>query len=601
MVTVTDPFVALAILATAVGLVGSVVVWYQRDSRGARAYTALLLVLSAWAALYAMELLQTTLDGKRQWLVVRHAISPLVPLSFWVFVARFLDREELLRPRILGPIAVAGIVLAPTAVLNPGGLYLRELGMASVGSLPVLDVTFGPLFWVMLSYIVLVVGVGHSLVVDLLADSFSVYRRQLAAVALSGVVGFGLLALFLTDHVAAIPSLNPAENVQLVSYATVLVTIPLGWSYFRDALFSLQPLANRTVIGNMNDAVFVLDTDGTIRNSNGEARRLIDHPDTDSLTGLQAGTAFADCPTLLDAYESAADEEKKGATHSAEPEEADPIVVDGQRQYFDVRVSTIRNAMDAPIGKVIVARDVTERARQRERLERQNERLERLADVIAHDMRTPVSTGRKTLTLLERGISEPDPMVAQSLDNLGAVVDRLEVFVDQLPQLARESTDVQSTTTCNLRDVATDSWRVVDSDTVTLEVETTRTLQADRSRLQQLLENLFKNSLEYSSTDSSPEAIADGSETAETQQTGDEAAVSLVRVGTTSEGFYVEDDGPGIPPSLREEVFEYGTSGSDGSGFGLAIVRTIVEAHGWAIEVGESPEGGARFEIYTDR
>jgi signal transduction histidine kinase len=63
-------------------------------------------------------------------------------------------------------------------------------------------------------------------------------------------------------------------------------------------------------------------------------------------------------------------------------------------------------------------------------------------------------------------------------------------------------------------------------------------------------------------------------------------------------GFYVADDGPGIPETDRPEVFESGYSSSeDGTGYGLAIVEEIVEGHGWSVTVMESADGGARFEI----
>jgi signal transduction histidine kinase len=73
-----------------------------------------------------------------------------------------------------------------------------------------------------------------------------------------------------------------------------------------------------------------------------------------------------------------------------------------------------------------------------------------------------------------------------------------------------------------------------------------------------------------------------------------------VRVGTLDDrpGFYVEDDGPGIPEEVREEVFDRGvTTDDDGTGFGLAIVREIAEAHGWTVRATESDAGGARFEF----
>ena len=63
-------------------------------------------------------------------------------------------------------------------------------------------------------------------------------------------------------------------------------------------------------------------------------------------------------------------------------------------------------------------------------------------------------------------------------------------------------------------------------------------------------------------------------------------------------GFFVADDGPGIPPADREAVFDAGYSTNDGgTGFGLSIVQEIVDAHGWRVAVTESADGGARFEI----
>ncbi|MEF8887411.1 MAG: ATP-binding protein, partial [Haloarculaceae archaeon] len=71
-----------------------------------------------------------------------------------------------------------------------------------------------------------------------------------------------------------------------------------------------------------------------------------------------------------------------------------------------------------------------------------------------------------------------------------------------------------------------------------------------------------------------------------------------IRVGDLPDGFYVADDGPGIPPGDRRQVFESGYSTSEtGTGLGLSIVREVAEAHGWAVTLTESEDGGARFEI----
>jgi signal transduction histidine kinase len=110
--------------------------------------------------------------------------------------------------------------------------------------------------------------------------------------------------------------------------------------------------------------------------------------------------------------------------------------------------------------------------------------------------------------------------------------------------------------------------------TATLDYEQVSPVMADSSRLVQVFENLLRNSTEH----------------------GGEAVT--VRVGPLKDGFYVEDDGPGIPEADRERVFDHGyTTRQDGTGYGLSVVRSIVGAHGWDVVVTDADDGGARFEI----
>jgi signal transduction histidine kinase len=74
-------------------------------------------------------------------------------------------------------------------------------------------------------------------------------------------------------------------------------------------------------------------------------------------------------------------------------------------------------------------------------------------------------------------------------------------------------------------------------------------------------------------------------------------AVTVV-VGNLNDGFYVADDGPGIPETVRNEVFEAGYStATEGTGFGLNIVQKVVDAHGWDVQIAKSESSGARFEF----
>jgi len=117
-------------------------------------------------------------------------------------------------------------------------------------------------------------------------------------------------------------------------------------------------------------------------------------------------------------------------------------------------------------------------------------------------------------------------------------------------------------------------WATVETDAATLVTDMDGTVQADRSRLKQLFENLMRNAVEH----------------------GGEAVT--VTVGELADGFYIEDTGLGIPAGEREAIFEAGYSTrEDGTGFGLSIVKQIIDAHGWELHVMDGDEGGARFEI----
>ncbi|ERG92256.1 MAG: histidine kinase-, DNA gyrase B-, and HSP90-like ATPase [Haloquadratum walsbyi J07HQW1] len=71
-----------------------------------------------------------------------------------------------------------------------------------------------------------------------------------------------------------------------------------------------------------------------------------------------------------------------------------------------------------------------------------------------------------------------------------------------------------------------------------------------------------------------------------------------ITIGELADGFYLADDGSGIPEDKRDNVFEAGyTTTEQGTGFGLSIVKQVVEAHDWEISITESAEGGARFEV----
>ncbi|SEA12601.1 PAS domain S-box-containing protein [Haloplanus vescus] len=226
-------------------------------------------------------------------------------------------------------------------------------------------------------------------------------------------------------------------------------------------------------------------------------------------------------------------------------------------------------------GTVGVLRDITERKRRAAELRRKNDRLERFTDIVSHDLRNPLNVAQGRLELARETVDDPD-----HLDTAAASLDRCQRLIDDLLSLARDGKYIDDTEPVSLAAAARESWRHVETGDATLAVDTEATVRADRSRLHQLLENLVRNAVDHGPTG------------------GDRAATLTITVGDCPDGFYVADDGPGIPPDERAHVFDSGYSTSaDGTGFGLSIVRAIAEAHEWSVAATESDDGGARIEV----
>jgi PAS domain S-box-containing protein len=237
-------------------------------------------------------------------------------------------------------------------------------------------------------------------------------------------------------------------------------------------------------------------------------------------------------------------------------------------EHYRIQTVPVRTGDGEITHAMAVSRNVTDQVEDRRELEHQNERLNEFASIVSHDLRSPLAVAEGQLELAQ------DTCENDHLARAADAIDRSQALIDDLLTLARQGEAVTEIEPVALADVAERSWQSVDTSTALLELDATGDVRADRSRLQQLFENLFRNSVE---------------------QGGDGVTVS---VGAMDDGFYVADTGPGISASDREEVFEAGYStNEDGAGLGLRIVERITDARGWEITVTESEQGGVRFEI----
>nr|WP_243837982.1 GAF domain-containing protein [Halobacterium sp. R2-5] len=268
-------------------------------------------------------------------------------------------------------------------------------------------------------------------------------------------------------------------------------------------------------------------------------------------------------------------------SHGVESVAVVPIVDDGavygvlsvyaNRSYvFDEREREILTELGETIGHAVTSLDAREQLRHREsELATQNDRLEEFASVLSHDLRNPLNVAEGSVELAR---TERD---SEALQRASRALDRMNELVEDVLTLARTGQRVSEFASVDLREVAAGAWQTTATEDATLDVAASLgPVAGDESRVRELFENLFRNAVEHTNDDVS------------------------VTVGELDGGFYVADDGPGIPDSDRGEVFDAGFStAADGTGFGLNIVRSIADAHGWDVRVTESETGGARFEF----
>ncbi|RXK46436.1 PAS domain-containing protein [Halorientalis pallida] len=246
---------------------------------------------------------------------------------------------------------------------------------------------------------------------------------------------------------------------------------------------------------------------------------------------------------------------------------------DGTVRWVETDAYPVRDEDGVTRRYVGIIDDITElKARERE-LTAQNERLDRFATLVSHDLRNPLQVAVSRVDAA-RTVADPDGEVDDHLDTTAGSLDRMDRLIDDVLTLAREGQSDTDPEPVALSTASDRAWECVERTDATLTVAEDARIRADPDRIVTLLENFFRNAVEHAG-----------------------GPVS-VTVGALESGFYVADDGPGIPEDERDVVTELGYSTSDdGTGFGLAIVREIAKAHGWELTVTESDEGGARFEF----
>jgi two-component system nitrogen regulation sensor histidine kinase GlnL len=218
-----------------------------------------------------------------------------------------------------------------------------------------------------------------------------------------------------------------------------------------------------------------------------------------------------------------------------------------------------------------------------------------MADILAHEVKNPLSGIRGAAQLLENSVAEPDRelavLIRDEADRIRALVDRMEMFGDK--PIERTGVNIHRVLE-HVRRLAQSGFaahlRVTERYDPSLPP-----VWANRDQLVQVFLNLVKNAAEALTNDTGSGEIS--------LTTYYQPGVRLAAPGTGRHVnlplvVAVRDTGPGIPPEMQQNAFDpFVTTKSGGSGLGLALVAKIIGDHGGLIEMDSKP-GRTEFRIF---
>lgn len=540
------------LVATIVALTTGLVLWRHREKTAGRPLS----IASLSAAVWSGGLFVSTAP----WPAVAVAgirgmyLGVGVGLAaVFVFALEYTGREQYVTRWLVAVLAIHLVLLVLFALFNPGALFFVALDpTVAIG----VDQQWGPAFWVHSAYGYLLVVATSLLVAELLLRSTrALYRGQAVLLAAGVFAPLPLNALFLSGLV----------EFDTTPLGFVVMCACFGVAMVKYRFVDLSPIARQKVITTVRDGMIVVDTDDRIIEVNPAARRML------NTEGSIIGKTVGDVLTLSEskaAYDA--------LTASPEPHEQTVTLGD---IYYHIESTPMFDGRDRQVGWLFLMQDVTGQQRRERELERQIEKLDTFASLVSHDLRNPINVANG---FIEQTRETGD---LEHLDRVESATDRMEEIIDDVLELAREGKEVTDPETVSVEAIAREAWDHTETKGASLSVETDSEINADPVRLTRLYENLFRNAIDHGTeTDTTPDTLS---------------IVVGVRDQTTAKTtLYIDDDGVGIPAEKREEVLEDGyTTDAGGTGFGLAIVSQIADAHGWDVSVTDSDRGGARFEI----
>ena len=307
--------------------------WRRPAVAGVKPFTVLMLAVFIWTVGYTWELTVTDPSLQVVWAKVEYLGIVAIPVAWLTFALEYTGQEQWASRRnviLLSILPALTLALVWTNELHH--LIWRQIRQQPVGPFLVLDLTYGPMFWLNVVYTYLLLWLGTVLLARMLVRMSRTYRRQ-AIVSLVGV---------LTPWVGNLLYVAGVSRLDLTPVAFAIAGPVLIWGLFRYHLLDLVPVAQKAIIEGSPNGIVVLDARDRIVDLNPTAEEILDRP-----TSEMVGQPF---DTEAWGFQIMNVDRREG--HSE-------IYIPHSQRTYELRTSPLRDQRGRLTGCVVTMYDVT--------------------------------------------------------------------------------------------------------------------------------------------------------------------------------------------------------------------------------------------------
>ena len=357
MTFIITPYVIISLIAALIAAIVSGIAWRRRDTPGGKSLTAMMTAATFWACGAALEHATLGIPGQIIWSKLEYIGTVSCPVLLLMFALEYNNLNRWLSRRNIALLFIIPAITFTLALTNEWhSLIWTSFAPSPAGNnLTVFGHGLG--FWigaVGYSYIVMLVGT-ILLIRGALGLSIH-YRRQVTLIMTAAITPWVVNVIY-------VAGLSPAPGLELTPFVIIFTGSIFAWAIFQFRLLELVPIARHMLIETMDEGMLVLDPQNRVVDANPAARKLLGNK-VDIRIGKFVGEIFEPWPELKNIF-----------TNNNPNVRSETNFEDMRGGYIEISLAPVFDWRNQLTGQFVVLRDITDKKRTQDELERVNENL----------------------------------------------------------------------------------------------------------------------------------------------------------------------------------------------------------------------------------